>query len=292
MEVMRYRLVFFTLSAVLLLVSLGSLLGFRLKPAVDFTGGSLIEIAVLDTAIESQEISEILDNQYPIASVQSVDEGRFILKTAEFSNADKDMVIETLSGQVGAVEVLRFETVGATVSQELLSKTVAAVILVTILITLYVWYQFKDLKFGVCAILAMFHDTIILLGSFSILGYLYGVEVDVLFVSAVLTTLSFSVHDTIVVFDRVRELRKRNPVTEMTTLVNTAVLETLSRSLNNSITIFIVLFSLVLLGGVTIRWFAVALLIGAVVGTYSSTFVAAPLLVVWDGVQKRLKKKK
>lgn len=289
---MRYRLVFFTLSAVLLLVSLGSLLGFRLKPAVDFTGGSLIEIAVLDTAIESQEISEILDNQYPIASVQSVDEGRFILKTAEFSNADKDMVIETLSGQVGAVEVLRFETVGATVSQELLSKTVAAVILVTILITLYVWYQFKDLKFGVCAILAMFHDTIILLGSFSILGYLYGVEVDMLFVSAVLTTLSFSVHDTIVVFDRVRELRKRNPVTEMTTLVNTAVLETLSRSLNNSITIFIVLFSLVLLGGVTIRWFAVALLIGAVVGTYSSTFVAAPLLVVWDGVQKRLKKKK
>ena len=253
MEVMRYRLVFFTLSAVLLLVSLGSLLGFRLKPAVDFTGGSLIEIAVLDTAIESQEISEILDNQYPIASVQSVDEGRFILKTAEFSNADKDMVIETLSGQVGAVEVLRFETVGATVSQELLSKTVAAVILVTILITLYVWYQFKDLKFGVCAILAMFHDTIILLGSFSILGYLYGVEVDMLFVSAVLTTLSFSVHDTIVVFDRVRELRKRNPVTEMTTLVNTAVLETLSRSLNNSITIFIVLFSLVLLGGVTIR---------------------------------------
>ena len=292
MEVMRYRLVFFTLSAVLLLVSLGSLLGFRLKPAVDFTGGSLIEIAVLDTAIESQEISEILDNQYPIASVQSVGEGRFILKTAAFSNADKDMVIETLSGQVGAVEVLRFETVGATVSQELLSKTVAAVILVTILITLYVWYQFKDLKFGVCAILAMFHDTIILLGSFSILGYLYGVEVDMLFVSAVLTTLSFSVHDTIVVFDRVRELRKRNPVTEMTTLVNTAVLETLSRSLNNSITIFIVLFSLVLLGGVTIRWFAVALLIGAVVGTYSSTFVAAPLLVVWDGVQKRLKKKK
>ena len=292
MEVMRYRLVFFTLSAVLLLVSLGSLLGFRLKPAVDFTGGSLIEIAVLDTAIESQEISEILDNQYPIASVQSVDEGRFILKTAEFSNADKDMVIETLSGQVGAVEVLRFETVGATVSQELLSKTVAAVILVTILITLYVWYQFKDLKSCVCAILAMFHDTIILLGSFSILGYLYGVEVDMLFVSAVLTTLSFSVHDTIVVFDRVRELRKRNPVTEMTTLVNTAVLETLSRSLNNSITIFIVLFSLVLLGGVTIRWFAVALLIGAVVGTYSSTFVAAPLLVVWDGVQKRLKKKK
>lgn len=288
---MRYRAIYFTISILALLVSLSALIGFGLKPSVDFTGGSLLEVAFSEVTPESQEVRAVLEETHSISAVQPVAADRFIIKSEELSNEEKDAAIARLAASIGTADVLRFETVGATVSQELVSKTVTAILLVTFLITAYIWYQFKDFKFGICAILAMFHDTLILLGSFSILGYLYGVEVDMLFVSAVLTTLSFSVHDTIVVYDRVRELRGKHPSTAMSTLVNTAVLETLSRSLNNSITIFIVLFSLVLLGGLTIRWFAVALLIGAIVGTYSSTFVAAPLLVVWENLQKTVKEK-
>jgi len=118
-----------------------------------------------------------------------------------------------------------------------------------------------------------------------------GAEVDVLFVTALLTTLSFSVHDTIVVFDRIRENQRKHPTLQFTTVVDASILETLSRSINNSMTIIIMLLVLVLLGGDTIRWFSVALLVGAVTGTYSSTFIAAPLVVVWDNWQKRQKKK-
>jgi preprotein translocase subunit SecF len=295
MEIMRYRKIFFSLSGLLLLMSIVSLIVFRLKPSVDFAGGSLTELQFdQPTTISTDQITGLLnaEEDESISSVQLVGENRYVLKTSELSNEQKDLLVEKINQQFGSNQVLRYEAVGATVSRELLTKTVAAILIVTILITTYVWYQFKDFKFGVCAILAMFHDTIILIGAFSLLGHFYGVEVDMLFVSAVLTTLSFSVHDTIVVFDRIRELRRKHRGENISTLVNTAVLETISRSLNNSITLFIVLLSLVLLGGSAIRWFAVALLIGAVVGTYSSTFVAAPLLVVWEELLAKSKSKK
>jgi preprotein translocase subunit SecF len=155
----------------------------------------------------------------------------------------------------------------------------------------YVAWQFKEKKFGVCAILAMFHDTLILLGSFSLLGHFLKVEVDTLFVTAVLTILSFSVHDTVVVYDRIRESMKVHPDVPFDKLVNKAITETLARSLNNSLTIIFMLVALLLLGGTTIRWFVAALLIGTVAGTYSSTFTAAPLLVVWDKIVGKRKRK-
>lgn len=292
MQIMRYRWLYFVLSGTLLLVSLVSLILFGLKPSVDFAGGSLTEIEFEQPReISEADISSLMAEGESVSSIQQAGDNRFILKTSELSNEQKDQLVQKIGENFGAVQTLRFETVGATVSQELIKKTFSAIFLVTLLITGYIWYQFKDLKFGVCAILAMFHDTIILLGAFSLLGKIYDVEVDMLFVSAVLTTLSFSVHDTIVVYDRIRELRRKHWGTDMTTLVNTAVLETLSRSLNNSITLFIVLSSLVLMGGSAIRWFAVALLIGAVIGTYSSTFVAAPLLVVWEKLSSKSKRK-
>lgn len=289
---MRYRWFYLILSGSMLLISIVSLILFGLKPSVDFAGGSLIEIEFAESrSITEADISEIIDDGESVSSVQQAGENQFILKTSELTNDQKDNLVAKIGENFGPVETLRFETVGATVSQELVRKTFSAIALVTLLITGYIWYQFKDLKFGVCAILAMFHDTIILLGAFSLLGKFYDVEVDMLFVSAVLTTLSFSVHDTIVVYDRIRELKRKHWGTDMTTLVNTAVLETLTRSLNNSITLFIVLSALALMGGSVIRWFAVALLIGAVVGTYSSTFVASPLLVAWESLLPRFKRK-
>ena len=135
----------------------------------------------------------------------------------------------------------------------------------------------------------MVHDGLILISVFSVLGKLLNVQVDVLFVTALLTVLSFSVHDTIIVFDRIREMSRKHPRVPFKELVNGAILQTLGRSINNSMTVIIMLSALVLLGGETIRWFAVALLVGAITGTYSSTFTAAPILVVWDEVAAKLK---
>ena len=157
----------------------------------------------------------------------------------------------------------------------------------------WVAIQFKSIKFGISATLATLHDSLILIGGFSLLGHFMNVEIDFLFVTAVLTILSFSVHDTIVVYDRIREKqRKYDPVigSDITKIANSALTETMVRSLNNSFTIIFMLLSLVLIGGDSVRWFAVALLIGTISGTYSSPFVAVPILVTWEELEKKLKK--
>ena len=166
--------------------------------------------------------------------------------------------------------------------KETIKKTVNALIIASVLLLAYISLAFKQLKYGICAVLAMFHDTIVLLGSFSLLGHFWGVEVDLLFVTAVLTILSFSVHDTIVVYDRIRELSHKNKNVDYVSLINQAVTETMARSLNNSLTIIFMLLAMFLMGGETTKYFSLALLIGTITGTYSSTFTAAPLLVVWD----------
>jgi preprotein translocase subunit SecF len=181
-----------------------------------------------------------------------------------------------------AAKELRFETVGPTLGKELIVKTIVAILLSAGSITLYVAYRFKELKYGICAVLAMLHDSLVLLGSFSLLGKFLGVEIDTLFVTAILTILSFSVHDTIVVYDRIRELKHKKVARTYAETVDIAVNETLSRSIKNSLTIIFMLLALLILGGDTIRWFVFALLIGTITGTYSSTFTAAPLLVQWD----------
>jgi preprotein translocase subunit SecF len=174
-----------------------------------------------------------------------------------------------------------FEYVGPSIGQETIRKTIVSIILAVIVLLTYISFTFKDLKFGICAILAMLHDSLILLGSFALLGYLRGIQLDLLFITAVLTTLSFSVHDTIVVFDRIRELSKQNVDNEVT-LINQAITDTITRSLNNSLTIIFMLLALLLMGAESTKGFILALLIGTIIGTYSSTFVAAPLLAVWN----------
>jgi preprotein translocase subunit SecF len=171
---------------------------------------------------------------------------------------------------------------------ELIKKTAYAIVISAGAMLLWIAYQFKSFKFGISAILAMFHDSFILIGSFAILGHFMSAEVDFLFVTALLTTLSFSVHDTIVVFDRIREIKKKHGG-EMVDVANKALTETMVRSLNNSFTIAFMLMALLLLGGTTVKWFAAALLIGTILGTYSSPFVATPLLISWDGISERIK---
>lgn len=288
MNFLKFRWLYFTISLSILIPGIVALFLWGLQPSIDFTGGSLIQLrGELQEDTTVQNLQAVLDESVTITSLQSASDGVVVIKASQMSNEQKDLLVSAASATPGGVIVERFETIGPTLSAELLTKTFAAVALVAGIITLYVARQFNELKYGVCAISAMLHDSLILLGVFSILGHFYSVEVDVLFVTAVLTTLSFSVHDTIVVFDRIRELQRLHPKTEYITLLNTAITQTLARSVNNSITIIIMLFALFILGGETIRWFSFALLVGAVTGTYSSTFTAVPLLTVWDSVKRR-----
>lgn len=288
MHFLRYSKWFFLLSLLVILPGVYSLIRYGLRPSVDFTGGSLLEVRLPEgSELTQAAIEPLLPADFQLATLQQSGISQYQLKGSELSNDARQSLLLSLEEKFTSLEVLRSETIGPTLSAELLRKTLNAVILAATLITCYVWYRFRDLKYGVCATLAMFHDTLVLLGSFSLLGHFFGVEADVLFVTSLLTTLSFSVHDTIVVYDRIRELRKKYVRHSYREILDAAVTETLARSINNSVTIILMLLSLSLLGGATIRWFSIALLIGAVTGTYSSPFTAVPLLGLWDNWQRR-----
>ncbi len=292
---MRWRYLFFVFSSLFIIPGLISLALWGFKLSIDFTGGSLWEVRLLsDQVVESQAVLAAVQDVYPVDTVQSSGENQFIIRGKEVSNEQKDLALEKLKTAVSVQNStdLRFDTVGPVLGQELLRKMFAAVVIAAVFIAFYVWRQFDELKYGIAAILAMLHDSLVILGIFSLLGHFLGVEVGVLFVTAVLTTLSFSVHDTIVVFDRIRELRRNHRTIPYVRMVNTAVLETLTRSVNNSLTIIFMLLALVLMGGESLRWFAVALLVGAITGTYSSPFIAVPLLLVWDDIKGKLRERK
>lgn len=287
MKLMRWKNFYFALSLLVLIPGVISLVLFGLRPAIDFTGGSLWEVN-FTRPVEVGQVEQLVSKAYDTSAISKTSETSVIIRGEAIDAMVKQQALAILQADLGTVSEIRFETVGPILGKELIQKTIVAVLIVAGIITWYVARQFSELKYGVSAIIAMFHDSVILLGIFSLLGKLANVEVDVLFVTALLTTLSFSVHDTIVVFDRIRELRKKHPRDHFEDIANAAVLETMGRSINNSMTIIFMLSALVLMGGESIRLFATALLIGAVTGTYSSTFTAVPLLLLWDEVKQRL----
>ncbi len=285
---MKYKAVYLIISLIFIIPGTISLIRYGLRPSIDFTGGTLLELALPQTATLSAEtIASVAPQGIDIAAVQTSAENTYLIRSKPITKDQSLAYQQQIASIAGLLESdsireLRFETVGPTLGRELLFKTYTGIALAAALILLYIAYRFHELRYGVCAILAMFHDTLILLGVFSLLGHFFQVEVDTLFVTAVLTTLSFSVHDTIVVYDRIRESRKRFPTVSLSTLIDKSIHETLSRSINNSMTIIFMLSALALFGGQTITFFVVALLVGTVTGTYSSPFVASPLLIVWD----------
>ncbi len=293
---MRFKWFYFLLSAIVIVPGVISLLLWGLKPSIDFTGGTLLELQ-FEKKVNSEQLKVIgrtvEDNGIELSSIQFSGENRVLLKSKPIERGVAASLIAALGDKTGEKpQELRFDTVGPILGKELIRKTLIGILLASGFILLYVWRQFRDPMFGISAILAMFHDSLVLLGIFSLLGHFAGVEIDTLYVTAVLTILSFSVHDTVVVYDRIRESQKRYPHIPFADLVNKAVTETLSRSINNSMTIIFMLVALYLLGGSTTKWFVFALLIGTISGTYSSTFTAAPLLVVWNELRKVGKFKK
>ena len=247
-----------------------------------------------DTSNSAQSLESNMPNA---SSIQATDsEGNPVEINFESINngAVASSPVITIGGK-GVIEEMRFESIGPVIGQELQDKSVKAILSVLIAIVLYIAWAFRKVskpvsswKYGVTAIIALAHDVIIPTGIFAVLGHLFGIEIDILFVTALLTILGFSVNDTIVVFDRTREnLARDHHKHDFDWIVNKSVNETIRRSLFTSLTTFLVLFAIYLYGGETIKYFVLALMIGVVVGTYSSIFLASPLLVVWEKWSRR-----
>ncbi len=293
MRWMRYKWLYFIISALVIIPGIISLFVYGLRPGIDFTGGTLVEYKFTQDLKTEDLTNALKEKGFEVSSIQNSGPKTYLFRLPPLEKEKANEIKQVLTTKFGQTpEEIRFEIVGPILGKELLLKTIVAIILAAGFILGYVAWRFKNTKFGICAILAMFHDSFVMLGSFSLLGHFLGVEVDTLFVTALLTVLSFSVHDTVVVYDRIRESQKLFPNTPFEDLVDKAVTETLSRSLNNSLTIIFMLIALLLLGGTTVKWFVAALLIGTISGTYSSTFNAAPLLVVWENLLQRRKAKR
>jgi len=287
LNIMKFRPLFLFVSCFLFLVSLYSIFKWGFKYSIDFAGGTIWQLQFSQDIKETNLNKIFADNKIEINSLSI--NGKIADVKLKLITQDEKLKYESEIKKVDPdVKELRFETVGPILGKELIQKTIIAIILSSLSLLIFIGTKFKDFSFGASAVLAMFHDAFILVGAFSLLGHFFGAELDALFVTALLTTLSASVHDTVVTFDRIRELKRKNFRLEWVDLANQAVSEVIVRSINNSMTIIFMLLSLVVLGGLTTRWFAMALLIGVVCGTYSSTAVAIPLVLFW----KKLKLQK
>lgn len=294
MDIIRYYKIFFIISGVLVVASIASLSIYGLNLGIDFKGGTMIELKfdkMPDTKIVASEISGA---GFGNVFTQPASDNRVIIKLQSLdSQAKRQSLIALLNEKFGKFEEQRFDTFGPSVGQELKQKAFWQVGLVILGILLYIAYAFRKVtssrtnknitswKLSWAAIIALAHDLIVVLGVFSVLGKFYNVEIDSLFITALLTVLGFSVHDTIVVFDRVRENMQRGTGMSFAETLNYSVNQTLTRSINTSMTVLIVLLSLALFGGASTFFFILALLIGITVGTYSSIYIASALLLVW-----------
>ena len=276
---MKHLWIYFFISSLIIVPGLYSLIRYGLKPSIEFTGGTRF---IIEDTNSTDSVFKAFEDYSP--SLEDSTENTITLKTKNISQETTQVTIDTLKKDSPDIKITSFETIGAALGKETIRKTLYALAISSVVLLLYISFAFKRAKYGVCAVIAMLHDTLILIGSFSLLGHFYGIEIDLLFVTAVLTILSFSTHDTIVVYDRIRELSHKNKAVSYTFLVNQAITETMVRSLNNSLTIIFMLIALFLIGGETTKYFSLALLIGTITGTYSSTFTAAPLLLVWEKI--------
>ena len=295
-DLVAKRYVFFIISAIIIIPGLISLIvppGLRL--GVDFTGGTLWEVQ-FQHPVEASAVSQVLEaHGYGDSLVQTSSNNTILIRAKEIR---PDLPIKTeisadLQKHFGPMTELSFQSVGPSVGNEIWQRSVEAIAFASLGILLYIWWAFRHVPhpyvYGISAIVALLHDAFVVLGVFSILGRITHVEVDALFVTALLTVIGFSVHDTIVVFDRIRENSIRHAGEPFPSVVNHSLLQTLGRSLSTSLTVLFTLSALVLFGGASTRLFALALLIGIISGTYSSIFNASMLLVVWEtGELKRL----
>lgn len=314
MKILERRKLWFIISLLLLLPGLISLFTWKLNLGIDFKGGSLaeyrLEIGEADDAKRetsqkqgSESIKKIYSEEgvgEPIVQTDTTNrEIRYLVKSKAVESGKRTNIVRRLSEAETKLTELSFETIDPQVGADVTRKAFWAIGVASLAIIIYISLSFRGIpkptssvQFGISAVIALLHDVLFIVGFFSLMGHYYGWEVNAEFVTATLTVMGFSVHDTIVTFDRLRENLKKNPSTPFRLTANASITQTLTRSLNTSITVILVLFSVVLLGGTTIRTFATTLLVGIAVGTYSSIFVATALLDWWHDVSPRIAKLK
>lgn len=290
MFIVKHRKIFFLISGLLTIASVLVLIFWGLNFGIDFTGGSLLEIEFKQNRPSNQEAKDILTElELGEINIQPTGEKSMILRMKDIDEETHQKILTSLQS-LGEFQEMRFESIGPVIGQELKKKALYSIILALGFILLYVALAFrkvsfivKSYKYGILAIIALFHDVLIVLGVFVVLGKFSGVEVGIAFVAALLATLGYSVNDTIVVFDRVREnlllIQHRE---EFDSLVSRSLKQTIVRSFNTSLTTILVLLAVLFFGGLTIQYFVLALIIGVAAGTYSSIFIASPLLVSWE----------
>ncbi len=275
----KYRWLYFFISAIVIGAGLFSIVRWGFRFSIDFTGGSNFEFQT-NKVVKKNQLLKVLDqNKISVVNLK-MENNNILLRTKALDQKQESLFKKSLETKLKIkITVLRSETVGPILGKEAINKTLIASVLAITGILIYMSFAFKSFHFAFAAVLAMFHDLLVVIGTYSLLTHFFGAEVDTMFVTAVLTTMSFSVHDTIIIFDKIREYHKEGEALEMDFASNKALNETLVRSLNNSMTIVFMLLALTLMGGSTIRFFILTLLIGTITGTYSSPFVATPILV-------------
>ena len=286
---MKYKTWYFVFSMLIILPGLYFLVTSGLKAGIDFTGGALLEYR-FEKSINSSDLKTQISSQgIEVGQITPSSDNVYIIRTKPIEQVKINTLKSALNEKFGAVEERRVEFVGPVIGNELRQKAFIATALASIVIVLYLAFSFRKVprpmsswRFGIAAVIALIHDILVVVGAFAILGKFLNVELDTLFVTALLTVIGFSVHDTIVVFDRIRENLTKMTSKKFIDVANLSVIQTLGRSLNTSLTVVFVLLAMLLFGGETIRWFVVALLIGIISGTYSSIFNATALLVWWE----------
>ena len=280
------RSLFLIISEAVILIGIIALLVFGLKPGVEFSSGSILTVSFEEEVEQAELEAAIVELGYTNVIVQRTGEGDFIIRTQELSGEEKLGLEDELSSRFGTATEQGFYSVSPMVAAETAHNAIIAVGVAAVGIMLYITWAFrkmpKPFHYGVCAIIALVHDVVVVLGIFAILGAIMNWEINLMFITGVLAVIGYSINNTVVVFDRIRENLKKGINANFEMVVNSSLVETLSRSMNTSLTTVLVVLALLFFVGATIQNFAIVLFIGIIAGTYSSLFIAPSLLIIWN----------
>jgi preprotein translocase subunit SecF len=295
MNIVKYRHIWFGIAGTFIALSLLAIIVIGVPFGIDFTGGSLLEVDIPGEVAVENVRSEVAGLGYESLSVQETGEQGFLIRTTSLTETQHQQILTSLTEKYGEeVEEMRFDSIGPVIGQELRKTATWGIVITLLLIGLYIAFAFRQVskpvaswKYGLLTIGAAFHDVIVMLGIYIAVAHFFGWEVSSAFVAASLTILGYSINDTVVVFDRTREnLASDRMKGSFESVVETSVKQTLRRSLNTSVTTLLALVAIFLFGGSTTQPFAFALIVGIIVGTYSSLFLASPALVAWEALGK------
>jgi len=286
LDIIGKRFWLFLISGVVILICIISLATFGLKPGIEFSSGSILTVRFEQNVGQDDLKQELTSLGYDNVLIQRTSGGDFLIRTHELTGEDKTNLENALADKFGHLSETEFNSVSPMIATETTRNAAIAVAVAAIGILLYITWAFrkmpKPFHYGTCAIIALLHDALVALGVFSILGGILGWEINLMFITGVLAVIGYSVNNTVVVFDRIRENLREDVKADFETVVNNSLVESLSRSLNTSLTTLFVVLALLFFVGASIQNFAVVLLVGIIAGTFSSLCIAPQLLVVWE----------